>query len=54
MINGISGLDQYLETYGPLLGKQAQRSLAPLHVPGRDPLPPLDLLRRPFDAQLLC
>jgi hypothetical protein len=34
-----------------MLGKQAERSLEPLHVPGRDPLPGLDLLRDPFEAQ---
>jgi hypothetical protein len=44
-------LDDYLHTYGPLLGRQAERSLHPLHVPGRDPLPDLGLLRQPFEAQ---
>ena len=34
-----------------MLGKQAERSLQPLHVPGRDPTPTLDLLRDPFEAQ---
>ena len=48
---GIQSLDDYLLAYGPLLGKQAERSLDPLHVPGRDALPPLDLLRPPFEAQ---
>ena len=33
----IQNLDQYLLAYGPMLGKQAERSLDPLHVPGRDP-----------------
>lgn len=47
----IRGLDEYLHIYGPLLAKQAEQSLHPLHVPGRDPLPVLDLLREPFDAQ---
>lgn len=47
----IKNLGEYLVTYGPLLGKQAERSLEPLHVPGRDPLPALDLMRPPFEAQ---
>lgn len=47
----IKTLEAYLLAYGPLLGKQAERSLKPLHVPGYDPLPPLDLLRSPFEAQ---
>ena len=36
--DAIQTLDQYLQTYGSLLGRQAERSLEPLHVPGRDPL----------------
>jgi hypothetical protein len=47
----VSSLDEYMLTYGPLLGKQAERSLEPLHVPGRDAVPALDLNREPFDAQ---
>jgi hypothetical protein len=47
----IQSLDQYLTTYGALLGQQAERSLKPLHVPGQQPLPPLDLGRAPFEAQ---
>src|SRR5947207_12087843 len=47
----IQNLDEYLLTYGPMLGQQAERSLEPLHVPGRDPLPTLNLLREPFEAQ---
>src|SRR5262249_17318037 len=31
-------LDEYMLRYGPMLGRQAERSLEPLHVPGRDPL----------------
>jgi hypothetical protein len=31
-------------TYGSMLGKQAASALEPLHVPGRDPRPDLDLL----------
>jgi hypothetical protein len=47
----VEGIGGYLGRYGPLLGRQAERSLDPLHVPGRDEpgLPPL--LRQPFPAQ---
>ena len=48
----IQDLDEYMLKYGSLLGKQAEQSLEPLHVPGRDALPNLDLLRDPFEAQL--
>jgi hypothetical protein len=44
-------LDECMLRYGPMLGKQAERSLAPLHVPGRDPLTITELLRDPFEAQ---
>jgi hypothetical protein len=47
----ITTLDQYLLTHGSLLGKQAERSLEPLHVPTRDAGAEVDLLRQPFDAQ---
>jgi hypothetical protein len=47
----IESLEEYLLAYGSMIGKQAERSLDPLHVPDRDPLPSLDLLREPFDAQ---
>ena len=47
----IQSLDEYMLAHGQLLGKQAERSLEPLHVPGRDILPELDLLRNPFAAQ---
>lgn len=56
-INGIAWpgeiktLDEYLLTFGQQLGKQAERSLKPLHVPGQHPLPALELLRSPFEAQ---
>jgi hypothetical protein len=48
----VKGLDDYMEQYGPLLGRQAAQALEPLHVPGRDSfdLPPL--LRQPFKAQV--
>lgn len=45
-------LDQYLKTYGGLLGEQAQHRLEPLHVPGRNKLPALDgFIRKPYPAQ---
>jgi hypothetical protein len=47
----IQNLDQYMLSYGSLLGKQAERALNPLHVPGRDALVVLELLREPFEAQ---
>jgi len=47
----INNLDQYMLAYGSLLGQQAERSLNPLHIPSRDRLPDLDLLREPFEAQ---
>src|SRR5262249_25165475 len=48
----IKTLEEYLLAYGPLLGKHAERSLHPLHVPGQYPLPKFDLMRKPFEAQL--
>lgn len=47
----IHSLDDYMRAYGAMLGKQAERSLTPLHVPGREPLPDADLMREPFEAQ---
>jgi hypothetical protein len=47
----VKTLEEYLLAHGPLLGRQAERSLNPLHIPGRHPLPTLDLLRTPFEAQ---
>jgi hypothetical protein len=47
----IKNLDQYMLRYGALLGKQAERALKPLHVPGRDAVLPCRLLRQPFEAQ---
>jgi hypothetical protein len=47
----VNNLDDYMLTYGALLGKQAERALQPLHVPGRDALPSMDLVRDPFEAQ---
>ncbi len=44
-------LDAYVQRYGELLGRQTEKTLAPLHVPSEHPavLPPL--LRDPFPAQ---
>lgn len=47
----VQTLDQYMLTYGSLLGKQAERSLNPLHVPGSHPVCLPDLAREPFEAQ---
>jgi hypothetical protein len=47
----VQTLDDYMLTYGPLLGKQAERSLEPLHIPAQHSVPNLDLNRDPFDAQ---
>jgi hypothetical protein len=44
-------LDGFMHAYGPFLGRQAERSLHPLHVPGRDPLATPTLMRSPFEAQ---
>jgi hypothetical protein len=49
--DGIQNLDDYMRAYGAMLGRQAERSLDPLHVPGRDALPVLALQRDPFEAQ---
>src|ERR1043166_2120914 len=47
----IQTLDDYMLSHGAMLGQQAERSLEPLHVPGRDVLPVIDLGRDPFEAQ---
>jgi hypothetical protein len=47
-----TNLTEYMDRYGQLLGQQAERSLRPLHVPGRDALVKVPLLRQPFEAQL--
>ena len=45
-------LDDYLERYGQLLGRQAEASLDPLHVPGKTPLPDFSVFtRKPKPAQ---
>jgi len=51
-IHQITGIDDYLRSYGKPLGKKAITALTPLHVPGRDPLPDFsDLLMELFPAQ---
>ena len=51
-IGEIDSMDAYLQNYGKILGRKAIDALAPLHVPGRDPLPDFDdLLREPFPCQ---
>ena len=47
----IKTLEEYLLAYGQLLGKQAERSLEPLHIPGQNSVATLNLLRPPFEAQ---
>jgi hypothetical protein len=48
---GLATLDEYLKSYGPLLGKNAEHALSPLHIPGKQILSPTKLLRSPFAAQ---
>jgi Type III restriction enzyme, res subunit len=51
-LSSIHSMDQYLQSYGKILGKKAVTSLKPLHVPSRDELPDMeDLLREPFPCQ---
>jgi hypothetical protein len=52
MLSACTTISDYLNTYGQLIGTQAQASLNPLHVPSRDePLCFSDLKRPPFPAQ---
>jgi hypothetical protein len=44
-------LDSYLNRYGKLLARQAEGSMRPLHIPGRDPCRIAKLKRQPFEAQ---
>jgi hypothetical protein len=44
-------LDSYLNRYGRLLARQAEGSMRPLHIPGRDPCRIAKLKRQPFEAQ---
>ena len=51
-IKELNSMDEYLRSYGKILGKKAIHALAPLHVPNRDPLPDFsECLREPFPAQ---
>ena len=53
-LSAISSLPKYLETYGPFLTRKAIKSLYPLHVPGKDPLPDFSEYpeeRTPLEAQ---
>ena len=51
-LGDISSMDDYLRSYGKILGKKAIESLIPLHVPGKDDLPPFDdMVRKPFVPQ---
>jgi len=52
-IHEITGIEDYLRSYGKILGKKAITALKPLHIPvfGVDPLPDLDLDRELFPAQ---
>ena len=51
-LSQIGSMDEYLQSFGRILGKKAVTSLRPLHVPNRDPLPDMDdLLREPFPCQ---
>ncbi len=51
-LHEIGSMDEYLQNYGKILGKKAISALAPMHVPGRDPLPDFsELLREPFPCQ---
>ena len=51
-LSEIASLDDYLRSYGKILGKKAIHALNPLHVPNRDMLPEFeDMLREPFPAQ---
>ena len=53
-LSAISSLPQYLKVYGPHLTRKAIKSLYPLHVPGKDPLPDFDDYpddRTPLEAQ---
>lgn len=47
----VKSLDDYFLRYGWLLGKQAEMSLDPLHVPGQDSLIQCPLIRQLYPAQ---
>lgn len=46
-------LDEYIDVHADILGRQAERVLQPLHVPGKDPLAEgiERMLRQPFPGQ---
>jgi SNF2 family DNA or RNA helicase len=44
-------LDAYLNRFGKLLARQAEGSMRPLHIPGRDLCRIAKLKRQPFEAQ---
>ena len=50
----IQNLDQYMLTYGAMLGQQAEQTLNPLHVPGRDSLPDMELLPEILSRRDCC
>ncbi len=53
-LDDIPSLTGYLKNYGRVLARKAIRSLRPLHVPGKDPLPDFDEYqedRTPLEAQ---
>lgn len=50
-IDEVATLDQYMGKYGSLLGKQVQELIKPLHTPGKDPLIPVETLRKLLPGQ---
>lgn len=51
MIMQAKTLEQYMATYGPVLGAQISQAVRPLHTPGKDKLIVCKLKRKPFEAQ---
>jgi hypothetical protein len=47
----VRSLDDYFTAYGHILGQQANATLRPLHVPGRDAPYHFDLARQPYPGQ---
>lgn len=48
----IETLDQFLEEYGPAIGKAVETALAPIHTPGKDPMVDVSMFgRRPLEGQ---
>jgi hypothetical protein len=50
-VDDVQTLDDYMQRYGNLLGRQIRERLKPLHTPGTDPLLEAESLRKPFEAQ---